>query len=614
MDSTVTASSSTAAYEISVRDDAVVVGGVSADTERVFLFVNGVSVWSDDVAETGGGAGGERSSASVIVPVSDLAATAATPDAPALVQAYGVDRRRRTTGFGGRSLHLPLLPAVPDAASPTPRGTADRAARLDPSAAADPFRLFASSVHRPGDTHRWTIPLSWLTLASFGTTIIPPSTGGAGESPIQFAIRFRCDEATVAATLPPAAGAEGPLAKVSFVLHVSPDVAAAEAVFTIQRDAGGRPGEVVFESHVPPSAVTAAASIRMEVTAAVPAGGPSAATASPWRYAVYGALSRETTAPPPPMTVGGGSPWSAAAAVVVDSPPSTAIPPPPPPPPPTAMVLPPPPPPPTPVVPQKRALLIGVSRYRRRTPTDLEFCNEDVANWYQYLTARGFRVEILGDEFSPYPVWHGPATVLNARAAVRRMVAEAGGAADRMALVVSSHGSGDKRGDSYICLLPDPAVGRSRDEKAGVYHDYEIAADLSAGGRNAAHNFIFFDLCLSGGIIPELLQALPRVIGTTTATRSGVGYDSHETHSGAWTHYFLKQGLVALATPMVTAADTDLVQVFEDAHRDHTNVFQKVADRPCFFARSEGTGVYNTEPNHALCYLPRNTFMLSEWL
>lgn len=539
---------------ILVQDDTLVVGPIPLGTERLFVFVNGAAVWSELVTAAVVG------DPMVVVPLTALSETAFAVDSgPLLVQAYGVDTLRQETASGERSLSLPI-PRPPPLSGRTARGLgAVRSTTGDGDPAG---RLFASSVHRPGDIHRWNIPLSWLSRSNVA--------GEDERRPIHFALRFRCDSGGGPTECNDRASAVPvPLATIAFALQSGAAPCGAEAVFTVHRGSGT--AEVLFEGTLPHWAVIATASVRMVVSSVSPAGDPV------WRYAVYGTLEGETPIPSPPPPV--------AELARPTGPADTRV--------------------------QKRALLVGVSRYRRRSPTDLEFCNEDVGNWYRYLTGRGFRVEILGDEFSKYPVWHGAATVLNVRSAVQRMVAEAGGVADHMAFVVSSHGSGDMRGDSYICLLPDPVLGHTADERTGVYHDYDIAADLSAAGRNAARNFIFFDLCLSGGIIPELLQSLSRVVGTTTATRSGVGYDSQATHSGAWTHYFLKQGLEAVAA--AGGPDPDLVEVFQTAHRNHTKVFRKLADRPCFFA-SDGHMVYNTEPDHATCYLPHGTFMATEWL
>lgn len=120
---------------------------------------------------------------------------------------------------------------------------------------------------------------------------------------------------------------------------------------------------------------------------------------------------------------------------------------------------------------------------------------------------------------SPYPRWDGPATVVNVRAAVRKMVEEAGRPEDRIAFVTSSHGCGDGVGNSYLCLLPDPVKGGTPSEKAGQYWDHgpvgvfvwertpagapELAADLGGAGRNQAHNVVFIDAARAPSLLPH---------------------------------------------------------------------------------------------------------------
>ena len=74
--------------------------------------------------------------------------------------------------------------------------------------------------------------------------------------------------------------------------------------------------------------------------------------------------------------------------------------------------------------------------------------------------------------------------------------------------------------------------------------DTDLASDLGGNGRNQSRTFVFIDACFSGGLIEELLDSIPRVVGTTTCTRKGFGYDDERTHSGAWTHGFLTRWLV----------------------------------------------------------------------
>lgn len=119
------------------------------------------------------------------------------------------------------------------------------------------------------------------------------------------------------------------------------------------------------------------------------------------------------------------------------------------------------------------------------------------------------------------------------------MVDEAGGVNDRIAFVTSSHGSGDGQGNSYLCLLPDPKIGTTPGECAGQYWDHELAADLGGNGQNQSRTMVFVDACFSdilpsygiivkevelcGGLIPELLTTVPRIVGSTTCTRKGYG-------------------------------------------------------------------------------------------
>jgi hypothetical protein len=154
--------------------------------------------------------------------------------------------------------------------------------------------------------------------------------------------------------------------------------------------------------------------------------------------------------------------------------------------------------------PQKRAVIVGVSKYSRRPrprSADLEWCDEDATTWYEHLTQLGYACQIFGDEFSPYPRWDGPATVRNVRAAVQAMAAAANTEADRVVFVDSSHGNGDGQGNSYLCLLPD-AEDADPDIHSGSYWDHQLAKDLSSGGANRARAFVFLDACYSGGTTP----------------------------------------------------------------------------------------------------------------
>ena len=75
--------------------------------------------------------------------------------------------------------------------------------------------------------------------------------------------------------------------------------------------------------------------------------------------------------------------------------------------------------------------------------------------------------------------------------------------------------------------------------------------------------------CFSGGLIlfvdlpiehvtsSELTQSVAHIIGTSTCTQKGYGYDAGGSHSGAWTDMFLSRGL-----RLHTNEDVDLVVLY----------------------------------------------------
>ena len=110
----------------------------------------------------------------------------------------------------------------------------------------------------------------------------------------------------------------------------------------------------------------------------------------------------------------------------------------------------------------------------------------------------------------------------------------------------------------------------------------------------------------SGGLIEELLHSLPRVVGTTTCTRKGYGYDNPTTHSGAWTHGFLTQGLML-------RPDADLGALYTEARRRYITQYPSAGDRPCFFGRTDNVAPCNTE-SLSESEPPPHVFHARDWL
>ena len=201
--------------------------------------------------------------------------------------------------------------------------------------------------------------------------------------------------------------------------------------------------------------------------------------------------------------------------------------------------------------------------------------------WWRYLVAHGYECRVYGDPTSPYPRLDGLATAGNVRTAVREMVHTAQSPDDHIVFVSSGHGSGDGQGNSYLCVLCDDTAAdpHARD---GQYWDHELAQDL-AGAR--ATLFVHLDHCLSGGMIEEILQAVPRVFGTTTSNEVGFGYDDTKYDLGAWTHRFASQGLMQKKH----GVPNDLVTVFESARTEYKQRYAARHDQPCLFARDGNT-------------------------
>ncbi len=185
------------------------------------------------------------------------------------------------------------------------------------------------------------------------------------------------------------------------------------------------------------------------------------------------------------------------------------------------------------------AVIVGISDYK--AVNDLTYCDEDATDWYNYLHAAGYEhIVVYGDTHSSnYPKYDGLATETNVKQALQDMVASAD-SDDVIAFISSGHGSGDGKGNSYLCMW-DCSAGENGED--GNLNDYELAAIL----QNAVSNkiFVFLDHCYSGGFGDDLMDMSnsQHVYLTTTCTARGYGYDDPDSQNGLWTHYFLEVSL-----------------------------------------------------------------------
>jgi hypothetical protein len=211
------------------------------------------------------------------------------------------------------------------------------------------------------------------------------------------------------------------------------------------------------------------------------------------------------------------------------------------------------PPPPTG---SKYAVLVGISNYK--SINDLSFCDEDVTDFFNYLTTvcgySASNIRILGDGSSSYPqtAW-GKATEANYKACLTWL---AGLAADEVTFMTSGHGSGDGSGESYLCAW-DCSSGESGED--GNFYDHEISAILQ--NALATKIFVFIDHCYSGGLGPEIMAMgnKAKVWMTTTCTANGYGYDEPSSSNGAWTNQFIH---VTLQQHFGSSASTTMEAAF----------------------------------------------------
>lgn len=212
----------------------------------------------------------------------------------------------------------------------------------------------------------------------------------------------------------------------------------------------------------------------------------------------------------------------------------------------------------------KYAVIWGISDYANIN--DLSYCDEDATDVYNYLTGQGYEVKVFGDAHSSnYPVWNGLATESNVRNMIQSLAAHAA-VGDDVVIWASSHGGAtgtyaggyQSSGSSYAG--DDPGTGfsytlmynfvssptseiNSNDES---YSAGEMRTDLESF-TNGVHIFVGVDACQSGGIPWELSQSAEYQYWyiAVTAGVNGYGYDESSHLNGAFTYWYIEQGVVA---------------------------------------------------------------------
>lgn len=193
---------------------------------------------------------------------------------------------------------------------------------------------------------------------------------------------------------------------------------------------------------------------------------------------------------------------------------------------------------PIPITPAKKyALIVSISDYLYIN--DLSYCDEDAISWCDFLSKNNYEIYLLGDKTSRYGkyILNDYATEANVRKTMTLITGKVT-AGDQFVFVSSGHGSGDGKGNSFICCLD------MNQSPNGRYTDKELSADVKLITDKKTKVILFFDNCFSGGLIPEVVGDDPQfVCATSTCTENGYGFDVEEYKQGAWTYYFLIQTL-----------------------------------------------------------------------
>ena len=185
---------------------------------------------------------------------------------------------------------------------------------------------------------------------------------------------------------------------------------------------------------------------------------------------------------------------------------------------------------------QKYALVIGISDYK--TVTNLNYPDEDANAWYSYFSSKNYMVWVLGDNTNSYSQFNGTATEKNINETIQKIISLAD-YNDEVSLTFSGHGDGDGNGDSYLFAW-DASSGEGGYD--GYIDDFELSDYLE--NLTADKLFIFLDACSSGGMNETMDNPnINHIFMTATSTENGLGWDVPAFQLGAWTHFFLTQGL-----------------------------------------------------------------------
>jgi hypothetical protein len=187
---------------------------------------------------------------------------------------------------------------------------------------------------------------------------------------------------------------------------------------------------------------------------------------------------------------------------------------------------------------KKYALIVSISDYLYIS--DLSYCDEDAVAWCNFLKNNNYEIFLLGDKTSTYSSHkiNDYATEDNIKKYMS-LISSKINKDDQFVFISSGHGSGDGKGNSFICCLD------CSNNPNGQYTDKELALNIKNFTDKQAKVILFFDNCFSGGLIPELVvNSSQLVCATSTCTNNGYGFDVAAYKQGAWTYHFLIKTLL----------------------------------------------------------------------
>ncbi len=238
----------------------------------------------------------------------------------------------------------------------------------------------------------------------------------------------------------------------------------------------------------------------------------------------------------------------------------------------------------------KRALIVGISDYKSEDVDDLDYCDEDATDWYNFLNSKGYDCKILGDgNTANYPRHDDIASEANYTQYLNDLISDAF-SGDSIIFTTAGHGGGDGQGSSYLCAW-DSGDPESEEEDGNVT-DTELNA-IFDNLRDGVKVFVFIEHCYSGGFGPDLMNSDngDQIFCTTACMDNGTSFGLEYYENGLWTQYFLN---ISWIQEYGGNPGYSLETIFNYAHENYPDEFPVIFpdDEPQEFDGDENYSFY----------------------